>query len=167
MEDHETIQQRIVGKAELIFRDIEDTIDDFTKTLTPDAPLGFVSIDVDIYSGTKSALRCLLGPPDRYNPAVSFYFDDISFFFANEWCGELLAINEFNEENEHRKLGVDRSAQARPPSPRMAWCNRMYICHILDHEDRNIPRDWAGLNIGDHYAYTEISHMDLPAITTG
>ena len=28
------------------------------------------------------------------------YFDDRSFFFANEWAGELAAIAEFNENHK-------------------------------------------------------------------
>jgi hypothetical protein len=102
MQDPAELRRRLDGKAELILGDIAETIDPFVKTLTPECPLGFVSIDVDVYSGTVSALKGLSGPHDRYLPAVSFYFDDILFYFANEACGELAAIAEHNAANPLR-----------------------------------------------------------------
>ncbi len=65
MEDRETLMRKIGGRAEIIWGDIRDTIDAFTDALDPAAPLGFVSVDVDIYTATKSALRCLAGRPAR------------------------------------------------------------------------------------------------------
>jgi hypothetical protein len=50
---------------------------------------GSFQIDVDAYSAAKAALGYLLGSPDKYNSAVAMWFDDVSFFFANEWAGEL------------------------------------------------------------------------------
>lgn len=152
MEAREALVARIDGRAELVWGDIGETVDGFVRTLRPDAPLGFVSIDVDIYSGSKSALRVLQGPVNAYLPAISMYFDDVAFFFANDWCGELVSIHEFNAENEMRKIGTDRSLPGLRPilAP---WHRGMYVCHLFDHEARQRPREREALTIGAHHAF--------------
>lgn len=150
MGDRDGLVAAVGGRAELVFGDIERTVDGFRDTLTPEAPLGFVSIDVDIYSGSRSALRCLTGAPDRYLPAVSMYFDDVSFFFANRWCGELASIEEFNAEQPARKIDLDRSLPGRRPVKDAAWYPNMYVCHVLDHEARKRPRPREALDIRAH-----------------
>ena len=47
----EKLKARLKGRADLILGNIQDTIEPFTASLTPECPLGFVSIDVDIYCG--------------------------------------------------------------------------------------------------------------------
>jgi len=158
MQDREKLLEMLGGRAEVIFGDIEDTVDAFTKALDPEAPLGFVSIDVDIYTGTKSALRCLQGDAEQYTPAVSFYFDDVGFFFANEWCGELSAIREFNEANELRKLDHDRTVFQRQRHLGQPMEKHMYVAHVLDHPARQEPRSREGLAIMDHHEFMQ-SHF--------
>jgi hypothetical protein len=152
MESREALLARIGGRAELIFGDVADTVDGFVAGLDPAAPLGFVSVDVDLYTGSRSALRCLRGRPELYCPAISMYFDDVSFFFANEWCGELASIREFNEENELRKIGLDRSLPAGR-DPGTPWHRSMYVAHVLDHPDRTRPRERSLLTIGAHHEF--------------
>jgi hypothetical protein len=157
MVSRDDLVERTRGQAEIVFGDIADTVDAFVDSLTPSSPLGFASIDVDIYSGARSALRSLLGPSEKLLPAVSLYFDDVGFFFANEWCGELAAIGEFNADNEHRKIGLDRSFIHRtPPAP---WHSHMYVCHALDHPARARPRDRAQLTISGHDEFMRESYL--------
>ena len=63
--------------AHLIIGDVKDTIPGFLSTLSPDAPLAFVSLDLDYYSSTKSALDLFTGPAELYAAAVVVYLDDI------------------------------------------------------------------------------------------
>lgn len=79
-EDRETLMRAVGGRAEIIWGDIADTIGPFTDSINSAAPLGFLSVDLDIYSTTTVALRCLTGQPEKYNPGISMYFDDVSFF---------------------------------------------------------------------------------------
>ena len=153
MTNKEQLTARIGGRAELIFGDIKDTVDGFTASLDAEAPLGFVSVDVDIYSGSKSALRCLLGPREVYCPAISMYFDDVQFFFANRWCGELLSIDEFNRDNASRKIDQDRSLPGHRPALNSPWYKAMYVCHVLDHELRAKPRERGGLSLEEHFEF--------------
>ncbi len=152
MEDPAALKRRLDGKAELILGDIADTIAPFVKTLEPRCPLGFVSIDVDVYSATVSALRGLGGQKECYLPAVSFYFDDTLFYFANERCGELAAIAEYNAATPDRPIFQDRSLPGwRPDSLSFSpWHRAMYVAHILDHPFRVAPRDRGSLSLEEH-----------------
>jgi hypothetical protein len=150
MEDRGTLLAKLGGRAEIIWGDIADNIDAFADAIDPSEPLGFIAIDVDIYSATSAALRCLTKQPDKYHPAISMYFDDVSFFFANAWAGELAAIAEFNRHHEFRKIDRDRSLPGRRPVKVENWYSKMYVCHILDHEARQKPRARGELDIGKH-----------------
>jgi hypothetical protein len=158
MTDRQALLELTRGKAELVFGDIADTIEEFSASLDASSPLGFASIDVDIYSGARSALRSLLGPAESLLPAVSLYFDDVGFFFANEWCGELAAIHEFNDEIEWRKIDTDRSLPGVRPVI-ASWYANMYVCHVLDHPARREPRARDGLTIATHYELMKASNL--------
>ena len=153
MTNKEDLLQRVMGRAELIFGDIKDTVGDLVASLDESAPLGFISVDVDIYSGAKSSLKSLLGKPELYAPAVSIYCDDVRFFFANRWCGELRAIEEFNDENPMRKIDQDRSLPGHRPALNHSWYQSMFVCHILDHEVRTFPKQRSGLSLQEHYKF--------------
>ena len=153
MTNKEDLKRRVSGRAELIFGDIKDTVGGFVASLDESAPLGFISVDVDIYSGAKSALASLLGKPGLYAPAVSIYCDDVSFYFANRWCGELLAIAEFNDENATRKIDNDRSLPGHRPRQNDGWYRSMFVCHVLDHEVRTSPKQRSGLSLQEHYEF--------------
>jgi hypothetical protein len=151
MTSREDLLRRVGGKAEVIFGDIADTVDGFVETLDAEAPLGFVSVDVDIYSGARSALRVFAGRPELYMPAVSIYCDDTQFFFANRWCGELRAIEEFNEEHALRKIDEDRSLPGQRRDRTAPWYRAMFVCHVLDHAVRTEPRAREGLTLEEHW----------------
>jgi hypothetical protein len=152
-EDRDRLLHRVRERAEIIWGDIRDNIDSFTSAIDPAAPLGFISVDVDIYTATWAALQCLTSQPEKYNPAISMYFDDVKFFFANKWAGELAAIAEFNEEHKLRKIDHDRSLPGFRPMRTEGWYSQMYVCHILDHEARQKPRGRQGLDLGAHFDY--------------
>jgi hypothetical protein len=159
MEDRDVLLRKLGDRATIIWGDIADTVDPFTDSLDSAAPLGFVSIDVDIYTATKSALRCLTGAPEKYIPGVSMYFDDVTFYFANEWAGELAAIKEFNEEHELRKIGRDRSLPGHRPAKAESWYASMYVGHIFDHDARQKPRERPQLTIGSHLDFMLSRHL--------
>lgn len=140
MPDPAQLRERLQGRAELVFGDIKDTIGPFMNTLSADAPLGFISVDVDLYSASVSCLRVLEGAPELYAPAVSMYLDDVTTFFNNRWGGELAAVHEFSEAHAHRKIDTDHSLPGPRPYKNVRWYDRMYVAHILDHELRTRTR---------------------------
>jgi hypothetical protein len=148
--DRDALVRQLAGRAEVIWGDIRDTIGPFIETVDATAPLGFISIDLDLYTSTKAALECLTNRPEKYNPAISMCFDDVCSVFANDWAGELAAIAEFNDEHQMRKIGLDRSLPGRRPVKADSWYGTMYVCHILDHEARQRPRKRQTLTIDAH-----------------
>ena len=113
--------------AHRIIGDVRDTVSQL-MALTMNRPIGFVSVDLDLYSSTTDALEILKFGPEHYLPAVPMYFDDVKNNITYcEWCGEEAAIIEFNSEMLLRKIGY---------KPTYAIQN-FYVCHILDHPIRN------------------------------
>ena len=150
LEDRDGLVKKLGGRAEVVWGDIAETIVPFTEKLTAESPVGFISIDVDIYSGTKSALKVLEGATEKYLPAISMYFDDVGFFFANKWAGELAAIEEFNTDHEMRKIDADRSLVWHRPKQFDSWYSAAYVCHMLDHLARRSPLARPQLTITEH-----------------
>jgi hypothetical protein len=135
MVNQEQLRQQLDGQAQLVLGDIATTVDPWLAARTPASPIGFIAVDVDIYSSTVQVLRSLLGPASLYLPAVSVYLDDTEHFFANDWCGELAAVHEFNATHALRKIGADRT----PRHADKTWFRKMHVAHILDHPARNVP----------------------------
>lgn len=140
MPDRAVLEARLRGRARLVFGDIQDTVPKFMQTMNADAPLGFISVDVDLYSATVSCLQILSGKPELYCPALPVYLDDISTYFGNRWCGELAAVRDFNAANALRKIDKDYTLPGRRPHKGQRWYGSMYVAHILDHELRTRVR---------------------------
>jgi hypothetical protein len=149
----DALRQKINGQAELVIGDIQDTVGDFLKTVSKSAPVGFISVDVDLYSASVASLLSLTGPAEAYLPAVPTYFDDVGFYFCNRWCGELAAIEEFNAGNQLRKIDIDRTLPGKRPVKFARWYPQMYACHVLDHPLRQASQTRDSLNMQRHRDY--------------
>jgi hypothetical protein len=158
--DKEALLSQIAGDAELLLGDIRETVDKFLETIDGSCPIGFCSIDTDLYSSSKSALRCLTGKPELYTPAVSLYFDDIAIFTSNKWCGELASIEEFNADNALRKIDTDRSLPGSRPVQTVYWYQRMYVAHVLDHPLRQTPQTRKAVGMGAIEQISMVSGLD-------
>jgi hypothetical protein len=134
--DQEALASSLPANAELHIGPLRETIDPFVAELGPDAPLGFASLDVDFYSSSKDALRLLTGRPDGYLPYVTFYVDDLALATHSRYAGELLAIREFNEEQELRKIDFDWNLQTTRIYKHNEWLNHMFKLQVLDHPER-------------------------------
>jgi hypothetical protein len=155
MGDVEALRRKLGSRAQLVLGDIHDTVQPFAQRLRPEAPLGFVSIDVDIYSGTVAALKVLGAASDRYLPAVSFYFDDVGSYFSNVACGELAAMAEYNAAHPQRPIDRDRSLPGRRPDAAVNWYANMHVCHVLDHPRRVSPHDRGPMSLEEHMAFMQ------------
>ena len=134
MPDRGALLRSLPANAKIIFGPIAETAPDFMESLSADSPLGFVSIDVDYYSSAKDCLKILTHPdPNRYLHLTVCYFDDMVDESSNSWCGELLAIDEFNAAQELRKLQVDRMLRSRRIFKNASWLDQLYLLHVLDH----------------------------------
>jgi hypothetical protein len=66
------------------------------------------------------------------------YIDDIALERHNPWCGEWLAISEFNHDHKMRKIAKDEFLVTRRLFKHAKWIRHMYVCHVLDHPDRQV-----------------------------
>jgi hypothetical protein len=152
MGDPESIRANLPSWAKLIIGDVANTVPDFMATFADTgSKLGFVSIDVDYYSSTVPCLKIFEMAPDLYLPATPVYVDDMNCLITyNEWCGEALAIKEFNDAHELRKIDA---------KPNFGIVN-FHVLHVLDHPIRTgavtdrtefeisaKPDYWGGLTI--------------------
>lgn len=152
MQNKEQLLTRLGDKAKIVFGDVKDTVPDFISSLDDNTPIGFLSLDLDVYHGSKHALSILQhSDPGKYLPAISVYLDDIGFFFANKYCGELLAVEEFNVENEYRKIDIDYSLYCQ--NNILYWYKKMYVCHILDNKYRKSQSRESKLTSPQHSKY--------------
>jgi hypothetical protein len=120
-------------KAKLILGLIEDTIDEFIRS-SP-AVIAFIAIDLDYYSSTVEALRCLKSEEKMLLPRIYCYFDDIFGRSCCEYNGERLAIAEFNESDEMRKIAPIYGLKYYLPEPyrNQMWVDKFFMAHIFDH----------------------------------
>lgn len=126
--------QARLSHARLVIGDISETLPAFTSTHSP-APLAFVSVDVDYYSSTVDALKVFDLGEKHLLPRVVCYFDDTvgeDHVLQNKYVGELLAIEEFNEQHERQKIVPIQGLSAKRDLP-ASWNDSMYAMHHFDH----------------------------------
>ena len=123
------MRAKLPSFAHLVIGEVSKTVGIMAEVLAR-ARLGFVAVDLDYYSSTKPALNVFKHAPGCYLPAIPVYFDDIMYrnVTQSRWCGEALAIEEFNTENEFRKI------ERKVPLLRI---QRFHVCHVLDHPIRS------------------------------
>jgi hypothetical protein len=136
--DRSALMRALPHNAKLILGDIQETLPPFVAGLSASSPVGFVVIDVDYYWSAKECLNVFLGAADNYLPWTLVYLDDIGFESANPWAGELLAVREFNEENEMRKINLFRGLRHKRLFKHTSWFDQVYLLHVLDHGRRNV-----------------------------
>ena len=159
MVNKEKLTQQIDGRAELLLGDIKTPSQGlspaFQKTLLSDS-----SRSMSI-STLQPVLPCVAldGPSEFYLPAISMYFDDVTFYFANRWCGELRAIDEFNHDHELRKIDHDRGLLRRAIEAPALWYHHMYVAHILDHQFRSRPVERQAMDLEDHINFMRNFNM--------
>jgi hypothetical protein len=130
--DVEKLRARL-QRARLILGLVEETVPAFVRSSF--APVAFVSIDLDLYTGTKHALGLLEATPDALLPRIPYYFDDIMGHGYSDYTGERLAIHEFNSEHSMRKIAPHYGLKFFVPrqSANSPWVECMYFAHIFDH----------------------------------
>ncbi len=124
-------------KAKLVLGDIKDTAETFFQEFNP-APIGFISYDFDFYSSTKIAMSMFEEDEKHFLPRVFCYFDDIGggdIALMNDYTGERLAINEFN--NEHEKIKFCLPYYLLCKDLVEPWYHDIRICHLFNHSRYN------------------------------
>ncbi len=135
--DVDRLRATLPPNVNLVLGDVATTSVEWLHTRSSAAPVGFVSVDLDYHYSTKEAFRALLGSPEAYLPRTHVYLDDIQEESHNSYCGELLAVREFNEENQLRKIERPFFLRYSRVFQRAAWIGHMFILHVLDHPTRS------------------------------
>jgi hypothetical protein len=102
------------------------------------APIGCVFYDLDYYSSTRDALTLFDSEPSYFLPRVFMYFDDIvgdDTWLCNEFTGERLAIGEFNQTHQSKK--ISKNYYVANVYPHSWWSNLIYIYHDFEHPRYN------------------------------
>jgi ketosteroid isomerase-like protein len=134
MKGREALEKVLPPNARIIFGQLSDTVPAFIESLSPRTPLGFVVIDVDYFSSATMAFRLLTHPdPNKYLPLATVYVDNVLAPSHNDWCGELLAVREFNDNQPKRKLARDGFIRSRRIFKNAIWLDQMFLLHMFDH----------------------------------
>jgi hypothetical protein len=130
--DHDALSKRL-QRAKLLLGLIEETLPGFIASRP--APVGFVAIDVDLYSSTMAAFNLLHADHRILLPRVHCFFDDIMGFTFSEFAGERLAISDFNAQQQTRKISPIFGLKFFVPRQfwNHIWTESFYIAHLFDH----------------------------------
>lgn len=120
-----------VRRTKLILGDVAETVPSFTQE-AKHAPIGFVSFDLDLYSSTRDAMKIFADDLRKSLFRVMLYFDDIVSIFNNIWSGELLAIEEFNENSTKFKIDKWHGIKHDKPFPERKYWDKFFVAHDLD-----------------------------------
>jgi hypothetical protein len=128
--DEAALRRRLRPETKLILGDVVQTVPEFFSSGNI-PPIGFVSIDVDLYSSTQAALKLFVAKGSRMLNHVPMYFDDVDMVYTHRRGGELLAIDEFNLDNDSIFIDRWRGVETDRPFPEAPFLKRMYLAHHL------------------------------------
>jgi hypothetical protein len=123
------LRKRLFPETTLILGDVCETVPEFVQRQT--CPVGFISIDLDLYSSTRSALRLFSTDGRRILPHTPVYLDDVLLPSSHRFAGELLALHEFNAESNSVKIDRWREVKSRTAFSDSPWLEAMYMAHDL------------------------------------
>ena len=114
-----------------------NTIQEFFKQYNP-SPIGAIFNDLDFYTSTKYSFEIFKNDNDKYYlPRIYCYFDDVIGSEAEmygKFNGELLAIQEFNDKNENKKIALNQCLISKNKSH---YRYKIYYYHNFQHQDYN------------------------------
>jgi hypothetical protein len=134
--DADKLRQKLL-RGKLVLGNVIETCKTFFADFSP-APIACIFHDLDFYSSTRDALSLFDADPAHFLPRVFMYFDDTvgndNTWLVSEFAGELLAIEEFNQEHATQKIAANRYLQIKYP----AWGHQIYIRHDFHHPQYNV-----------------------------
>lgn len=125
--------KRNLKRTQLKLGLVDATVPEFLKS--DPAPIAFMAFDLDFYSSTAAALKVLDAADEQMLPRVFCYFDDIVGFTYGDDNGARLAIREFNESHDVRKVSRIYGLQYYVPQLREnpLWKEGFYLAHLFHH----------------------------------
>jgi len=122
------LTHQLMKRTELILGDVRNTVPTFVRR--QECPVGFLAMDLDLYSSTINALQILTFRGSQKLRQTLMYFDDVLVPQAHRFGGERLAISDFNRSSEDVK--IDRCYWLQERIFRdLPWIQKMYTAHDL------------------------------------
>lgn len=124
-------------RAKLVLGDVAESIDTFRERHSI-APVGAISVDTDFYSSATHAFKIFDFSESSLMPRIFCYMDDTigsELELYSDFTGERLAITEFNDSHENRKIAVPY--YMRINDALQVWPHHIWIAHIFDHSRFN------------------------------
>jgi hypothetical protein len=149
--NYDLLTRHLSHNVHIIQGDIKSNIPAFIQNLPPQAPIGFVSLDVDYYSSAVDALAVFDYESYKYLDIIYLYVDDIHKDEHNSRCGERLAIQEFNERHPARLIEKHPFLEAQRIFKHARWLKHIYLLHILDHAHRAAPHSKSAQELENPY----------------
>jgi hypothetical protein len=118
---------------------LKETIPHFFNTYKD--PIGFIAFDVDYYSSTIEAFEVFKAPVNSFLPNTILYFDDIILDNHNNYQGELLAINDYNNIAENSKIDKFHFLKTKRIFKNAMWIDQIYQFHNFSHTKRKTLYD--------------------------
>jgi hypothetical protein len=118
--------------AKLVLGNVADTVSGFCAQHNP-APIGAIFNDLDLYTSTRDSLKLFEQDPSRFLPRVFMYLDDVigsELEMYSECNGQLLAISEFNRQQQAVHIGRNQNLLARNDA---SYRYQIYYVHFLEH----------------------------------
>jgi len=159
----EYLNTQLPENAELILGNVKDTVQILEQKISEEAPIGFISFDLDYYTSTASAFALLKGKnSSKFLPLTYLYFDDIFSPHHNSYSGVLLAIKEFNQNTEQRKIERNEFLINTRIFTKSKWIKQLYYLHVFDHAERKeIKKNRKKRVLGNPYLSFENNKDDF------
>jgi hypothetical protein len=132
-----------LSRAKLVLGPVEKTIGSFMASAAARQlpPIGFVSIDLDVFAGTLAALHGIASDAKRLLPRVAMYFDDLNGYPYTSEDSEWAAISAFNKNSESKIGQVRLSHQLGGTARIQAWPHQFFMLNVFDHPAYDAPEN--------------------------
>ncbi|MDD5302613.1 MAG: hypothetical protein PHS14_05825 [Elusimicrobia bacterium] len=134
--DEKALRSRLPPNVELIIGEVEETVPKFTKSLSAEAPLAYICLDLDYYSSSLTALQVLTADADLYLPLTIIYLDDLEDDMHNTHCGELAALKDLAPGLAPRVIERHPFLRSYRLMKNARWVDHIFYYHVVDHPFR-------------------------------
>lgn len=129
--DTAALESALPANASVIYGNVGETL--AKLELGPGEVVGFVSIDVDYWSSARDCLTLFDKTATRFLPKTPVYLDDVNNVDHHSFAGELLAVSEFNEAHERRKIVRMNGLRNWRIFKNALWLDQMFWFFDFDH----------------------------------
>jgi len=125
--DEPALRKKLDGRTELWLGNVAETVPQFIQS--QQCPIGFIAVDLDLYTSTVDALRVLADDKRNILRRTFLYFDDVVGPHYHRFAGELRAIDEFNQSQCGVLIDRWRGIADELVFHESSWAEKMFVAH--------------------------------------